>query len=445
MEYSELENLDVENITFRRPRKSSSMCDMSNLSNNINMSTSIISLPNRSFEESYSLQSEQIKKLTIELESANQEIENLNSENKDLRTQLEKIKRIVNMYKKMGLTGFIMEQPKEQRSIKKTKKGKPKFNSSPLNVDLSMDKKVNVSNKVEEYYCDHDEVLEYGKFEDNITYTKQSNELSINKKKVLILADQQGKHVCKYLQQLLGSNYFVSSFCKPDANMASILSSEKEYISTFNDDDIVIVLGGTNDRNPFEFQSSLSNWLQVTRNINILFSEVPYNRVLNESKLNYVLNFVCSKFENTTYVDMDYSRTVPSPKNFSVNLCRTLLKEVLHIDYKTKLMQFNKKKQSVSNITDIKVKEISTQTYISLLDKIVFKSKNDVTPNKDDSDNFGSNSTKMLLNEKHTDSEKIRNAIEQDKLNNINNNINEIEKETNDTNEPYNSNNFFRV
>lgn len=100
MEYSELENLDVENITFRRPRKSSSMCDMSNLSNNINMSTSIISLPNRSFEESYSLQSEQIKKLTTELESANQEIENLNSENKDLKTQLERIKRIVNMYKK---------------------------------------------------------------------------------------------------------------------------------------------------------------------------------------------------------------------------------------------------------------------------------------------------------------------------------------------------------
>lgn len=463
MDYSvsELENMDLENITFRRPRKSSSMCDVSYTNNNtLTSNTSLISLPNRSFEESYSMLSDQIKKLSTELDSANQEIENLNLENKNLKLDLDKSKKVINMYKRMGLSGSVIEQAKDQHSVKKKQKTKTTTNLTitHANNNLSINNQ-SVSGKMEEYYNGYDGKKKNKKSEvttclksnvilNDTTTDKNSTKLIKNsvtaaKKRILILADQQGRHICKYLQRLLGDNYFVSSFCKPGCNMSKILNSEVEYISTLNNNDIVIVIGGTNDRNPYEFQSCLVNWLKNCNNVNVLFSEVPYNNILNENKLNYELKFICSKYNNATYVDMNFSRYVPSPKNFFAYLSRMFLREILHIDYKIKIMHYNQNLAKSSQTVDKKTKEIYTQTDITLLDLIVSNDKNPINVENcklNNLDNIAKNVTNNVIkNQANNTAQVSTSKILSDNENNLAN------EGINIVNEVSNTNEFFRV
>lgn len=243
MEYSicKLENLELENITFRNPRKSSSMCDISNLNNSTSLNASLISLPNRSLEESYTLLNERITKLAIELESANQEIENLNLENRHLRVELDKSKKIISTYKKMGLSGTL-DQLAVQSSSRLSQTSQIVKNNIPKDISVhninKQDLKENRSSKkicevVEEVTTTPENInnvtVRHKKVNNTSThnFTAQKDTFIKNKKKIMILADEQGKYVCRYLQKILGDGYFVSSFCKPGANMTTILNSEK--------------------------------------------------------------------------------------------------------------------------------------------------------------------------------------------------------------------------
>lgn len=468
MDYSmsELENLDLENITFRRPRRSSSMCDVSHINNTTTLDTSQISLPNRSFEESYSMLNDQIKKLSTELDSANQEIVNLNLENKNLKLDLDKLKKVINIYKRMSLTGTMVEQAKDRHSTKKQKtKIKGNFVTTHVNQNLNINNQIAID-RMDEYYNNYEDEKLIVPFKSNdvttcsksVTYAKVNDVTTTNnsknlnksnystKKRVVILSDQQGRHICKYLQRLLGDNYFVSSFCKPGSNMSTVLNSDIEYISTLNDNDFVIVIGGTNDRNPYEFQSSLLNWMQMHGNVNILFSEVPYNNILNENKLNYELKFICSKYNNATYIDMNYSRFIPAPKNFFVYLSRMLLREILHIDYKIQFQYYNQKVSKPLQIGK-ETREISTQTDITLLDIIVLNDKNTINGETSGSNNKLNNSDNIKQNITNSI---VRNNIEQvnkvivDKVI-IGNKNNKVNQSFNTVNEVSDNNDFFRV
>lgn len=90
----------------------------------------------------------------------------------------------------------------------------------------------------------------------------------------------------------------------------------------------------TNDNNPFDCISSLLLWLHSTTTTNIIVCEIPKNKFLNEGKLNYEIKLLCKKIINCMYVDMNYSRQIPVRSFYSTYVCRSLLKEILHIGYK---------------------------------------------------------------------------------------------------------------
>lgn len=136
------------------------------------------------------------------------------------------------------------------------------------------------------------------------------------------------------LERLLGSSYAVFSYWKAGATTRDLIGNNTNEISRLTNNDYVILLTGINDKNPREFILELNLFLTSVSNTNVIISEIPYNKYLNESKLNYELKFICNNYSNVLYMNMNYSSFLPHYQYFNINLSRTLLKEILHITYK---------------------------------------------------------------------------------------------------------------
>lgn len=163
--------------------------------------------------------------------------------------------------------------------------------------------------------------------------------------RVIVLADQQGRGVQRTLQKLLNEDmYLVSCLWKSEATLTNILDTPNDDLLTLNKNDHVIIIGGCNDKNPFAFQLSVNKWLHALHNTNIIFCQIPYNANLNVHKLNYELKFACTTAENAHYLDLEYQRYIPKGRYFTVSMCRFVLRQLLHIDYKNNYSTYYKKK-----------------------------------------------------------------------------------------------------
>lgn len=121
--------------------------------------------------------------------------------------------------------------------------------------------------------------------------------------------------------------------------------------------DYILILGGINDSNPFRFKMCVSSWLNNIPFANILISEIPYNKHLNENKLNNELRHICTMFKNVTYIDMGYKNLIPPETVLSRNLCQFVSTEINCIE---------RKKSSKTMIDSVKIRNsitsVGTQT-----------------------------------------------------------------------------------
>lgn len=94
-----------ENITYRNVRRTSSLTDLTILTDDKHMfDTTMMSIPDSLHDNSDIVSSdikEQNKNLKIQLQSAHQEIENLNNENYRLKCDIQDMLKKLNTYKKL--------------------------------------------------------------------------------------------------------------------------------------------------------------------------------------------------------------------------------------------------------------------------------------------------------------------------------------------------------
>lgn len=75
--------------------------------------------------------------------------------------------------------------------------------------------------------------------------------------KVLLLADETGRHLRERLQRILGDKYQVTAVIKPNATLEQIVLSNLSWGQKFTKNDYVIILAGSHDENVIKFQSAL--------------------------------------------------------------------------------------------------------------------------------------------------------------------------------------------
>lgn len=156
------------------------------------------------------------------------------------------------------------------------------------------------------------------------------------RRKIIILADNQGYKIRETLQNLTGEEFIISCYSKYGAPLKEVLGAAKDEIKKLNSNDFIIILAGIHDKNPNELLFSLNEFLCNTYQPNIIISEIPRNKCLNEKKLNYEIKFACTKFKNANFVDMKYSVVTPKRIFFPLHTAQSLLKEILRVDYKLK-------------------------------------------------------------------------------------------------------------
>lgn len=131
------------------------------------------------------------------------------------------------------------------------------------------------------------------------------------------------------------------------------MDTEKTKISLLDRNDFVIVLGGVNDKNPEETRIALINFLNNTKNTNVMISEILFNTHLNERKLNYNIKFICSNYVHATYVDMNFSMYVPDYRFLPLHVCQLMLKDILRIGYKHNYDKYTKEKSQEKEINPV--------------------------------------------------------------------------------------------
>ncbi|KAJ0170150.1 hypothetical protein K1T71_014078 [Dendrolimus kikuchii] len=294
----------------------------------------ILSLPNDYLNNSDNSTNDQIKILNNDLQIAHQEIENLNMEILELKSELQKSLKIIDTLKKIniieqkGTTPLSGNKKKlnyveNRESLKisgKTVYTDPESVAHTImpvmcNTKTAPIKVINLTSTMDGCLRTEDVVI------DNVTdrITTKENDCTklediISKeninRKIMIVADDLGKNMQRNIQKLVGKEFFVSCFWKPGANMHEVLLSEKTEICKLNKNDFVIILAGTNDRNPRDFQFWVQHFLNDVTNTNVIFLSIPYNKHLHEGKLNHELKYICRK-NSAHFVNLDRSAYIP--------------------------------------------------------------------------------------------------------------------------------------
>lgn len=369
-----------QNVTYRtrKFRRAGSLNELSSTDSSL-LDTTMMSLPNTSLDENQEIVelNEKINLLTNQLASAHLEIENLNAENFRLKTDLDKSLKVVETYKKIGIDNTCVT-PLSERNKKRCKNKKtPKIvmtdiqqNKNDKAPEESNDDNISLSNLPHNFVSQTEE-------RNNIQVIKNSNVNFVPISRVVVIADDQGRNIQRTLQQLMGERFQVTSFWKSGATLQDIIEAEHTVISSLTMNDYLIVLGGTNDRSPCIFKTCVSYFLCSTRNTNVFFCEIPFNKYLSESKLNYELEFICSKFMNAKYIDMGFAHWQPYRKFFSRHVSQLIHKDILNINYIRKYGEYIKNKRQI----DVFLTDKTTQTDDNIVENIVTTKSHEKTTN----------------------------------------------------------------
>lgn len=175
------------------------------------------------------------------------------------------------------------------------------------------------------------------------------------KKKILIVADSHGRDMQRILSKCLNDvTVNVTSFIKPGAGMKEIAKGITEKTAHFSQDDVVILMGGTNDiegNTPFQLTiaQSLESFVPISKKTKVIINCIPQrwdkpelnrdigqankfmhnfiNKIKNKNSKNISINFLEDKLRPHHYNRSGLHLNTEGKKT----LCTTILR-LLKID-----------------------------------------------------------------------------------------------------------------
>lgn len=159
------------------------------------------------------------------------------------------------------------------------------------------------------------------------------NEPTKSRRRVLLLADENGAELRNLLDKYLGEEFHLKSILKPSAPLEEVLNGGISDCKDFTKSDYVIILAGSHDKNPVKFQSTLQYCVNVLKDTNILFGKIYNNKYLSVNKLNNMLKSINNNFDNIHISELIHTYR---NKIHRLNSCRSLIMDIILVDYKNK-------------------------------------------------------------------------------------------------------------
>ncbi|KAJ2938897.1 hypothetical protein O0L34_g17707 [Tuta absoluta] len=294
----------------------------------------------------------------------NEEIMILKQDVADLKCQLLAAETLVEniTLEKMSLEKIIVEQSRKIKDLlyicsstprksennpnktKKRKRGKSrKGNKANKENDYSIFSTniTNINQDKSEQMETQREKSENNNNKRNSTYEESSfvynhstaSDPSTRRKRIFIVADQQGRGLQRALEKLMSSEYEICCFWKNQANLTDVLNTCKTEIESLTMHDFIVVVGGVNDRNPAELKYHLLKWLNSIVNTNIVICGLPYNANMHNANVNYDMKMICLGFRHSTFVRMNYNKSFLGSKWFTQNVSFSIYREILHLHH----------------------------------------------------------------------------------------------------------------
>jgi len=117
-----------------------------------------------------------------------------------------------------------------------------------------------------------------GNHQKKIRKTRLVKSLKTEKLEVLVIGDSHARKYATLLQDNLGTNYEVSSFIKPGAQMNEITKTAKEEMKTMKCEDVVVVWGVANgiSSNVKDALKYVSKFVNENKGVNIVLMNSPH-------------------------------------------------------------------------------------------------------------------------------------------------------------------------
>lgn len=280
---------------------------------------------------------EEVTKLTNKLEIADNEIENLVSENYKLREKINQYEKKILHLTQICRTPSKTIPVKDRKRLNRTIPTR----TSCKSPNLQDTNKAEITLAAEEIIPDGTN-SEQDHYNNNAEETVSRRAKAIpndtincsHKHRVLLLADETGRGMRDNLEKRLGSEYIVTSILKPYASLGRIISSSLLQCENFTKSDYVIILAGSHDKNLIRFQSALYHSLNIMTNTNVIFGRINESQYFNKDKLNEVVKIISLNIENINFSELCYFRNHNLDK---ANSCRALIMDMILINYKNKL------------------------------------------------------------------------------------------------------------
>lgn len=235
------------------------------------------------------------------------------------------------------------------------------------------------------------------------------------KKKILIVADSHGRDMQRILSKCLNDvTVNVTSFIKPGAGMKEIAKGITEKTAHFSQDDVVILMGGTNDiegNTPFQLTiaQSLESFVPISKKTKVIINCIPQrwdkpelntdigqankfmhnfiNKIKNKNSKNISINFLEDKLRPHHYNRSGLHLNTEGKKTLCTTILRLLRidsgsKEIVEISQPAPTLMDRwlkgelplKKRSTVSNnIKSSTVSNVNKKTTPTFLEKWLMK------------------------------------------------------------------------
>lgn len=296
-----------DNITFRKPSRSSSLTDVTKNMTNNNTEKTILDTTMMSIPDSFHDTFDDVRELTEEnkilrnqLLSAHKEIEDLNTENFRLKSDLQDMIKTVNTFKKICSTP-------EKKSATPTRKTKTLQRiSSPNKVinehEQQPTKTTNKQNKeTQTTYC-HTQTPNKSKGMPTAIAPTNLVSKPTQKNKLCILSYSNIKG-CKPLVEEVFSEYFhYCHYIMPNCTIMRLISGIEQKLKDFTLNDYCLLFIGEDDINTYD-----NNYIDVINMLNESLRKVSHTNVvicLPTYKIESpIYNFKVEMFNNLLHLD----------------------------------------------------------------------------------------------------------------------------------------------
>lgn len=316
-------HLDISDITSEISQFNSTIVDGSLL----DLSTKSVPLSSEADTSAINDLRQQILDLRSEMNIAHEEIANLNTQCCSLKNELvDKIVQI-NMLKKIS-TEPVSITPRTSttpimRKLTNIRMKVPRFSpinsfgdasirETPIRQD-SLSRTIKLSKLSSRMTAEAEcksELIQKSSDKPHEGLTHDGTEGStVTKPKIIILGDQQAQNLTmrmtKDRENKWNDKYDMFGMIKPSATSSGILSTCSVASLTRSDEDILVLLLGSNDSNPFALFANLCNFLYGLKGQKVFIVNVQYNRYLNEQKLNNKIKLLARNYSHCKFVEMN--------------------------------------------------------------------------------------------------------------------------------------------